>query len=525
MKTDGTPNSESPAPDGEEYYAMALYFASARWGDGSGIYGYRAAADRILTDMKNRGVITGPWASRSDRIETDGAQFNLEHKMVRFTPDNKRADHTDPSYHLPAFYELWAGGARWPTGRSGRRRPRVSRDFLQKVTHPATGLAPEYANYDGTPVTGSRNQRSSTFGPDAWRTAANWSVDWSWWEADPRARALSDRIQAFFESKGLDTYGNRWTLDGATELESNHSPALVATNAIASLAATHPRAARFVEALWNTDIPSGQYRYYDGLWYLMGLLHCSGEFRIWTPAWAAAQPATTLRLNELEYLEMPGLNVMLAHDYYPEGHQGGVGIIQNGLRVATNGDIRLDRTPGQWQPVPKVGKRVVDRATQRDLPARRVPGRIEEPQGIQSRRVSGPPPLLQRARPARGRGLPHHRRSRRAAAGRVGGPRRVQHGALPRRPLREDVRRPRRSRACSRGSRTGRARSTGAASTSPSRWPPAAASSSRPSPTGSGWSSRTRPEAASNWSTAAGSTPTAGSWSARGSPAARRRAP
>lgn len=82
------------------------------------------------------------------------------------------------------------------------------------------------------------------------------------------------------------------------------------------------------------------------------------------PATHAAPPAATLRLNDLEYLEMPGLNVMLAHDYYPEGHQGGVGVIQNGLRVATNGDIRLDRTPGQWQPLPKVGKRVVDRATQ-----------------------------------------------------------------------------------------------------------------------------------------------------------------
>jgi hypothetical protein len=70
-----------------------------------------------------------------------------------------------------------------------------------------------------------------------------------------------------------------------------------------------------------------------------------------------------LRLNDLEYLEMPGLNVMLAHDFYPEGHQGGVGVIQNGLRVATNGDIRLDRAPGQWQPVPKVGKRAVDKAT------------------------------------------------------------------------------------------------------------------------------------------------------------------
>ena len=76
----------------------------------------------------------------------------------------------------------------------------------------------------------------------------------------------------------------------------------------------------------------------------------------------AAEPAQ-LALNELEYLEMPGLNVMLAHDYYPEGHQGGVGVILNGQRVATNGDLRLDRTPGQWQPTPVVGKRVIDRAT------------------------------------------------------------------------------------------------------------------------------------------------------------------
>jgi len=68
-----------------------------------------------------------------------------------------------------------------------------------------------------------------------------------------------------------------------------------------------------------------------------------------------------LVLNDQEYLEMPGLNVMLAHDFYPEGHQGGVGVIQNGRRVATNSDLRLEPTPGQWQPVPKVGERTVDR--------------------------------------------------------------------------------------------------------------------------------------------------------------------
>lgn len=76
---------------------------------------------------------------------------------------------------------------------------------------------------------------------------------------------------------------------------------------------------------------------------------------------AQEQKDNVLTINELEYLEMPGLNVMLAHDFYPEGHQGGVGIIQNGQRVATNGDLRLEPTPGQWQPVPKVGQRIVDR--------------------------------------------------------------------------------------------------------------------------------------------------------------------
>ena len=38
MKTNGVAIDEMPAPDGEEYYAMALYFAAARWGNGSGIY-------------------------------------------------------------------------------------------------------------------------------------------------------------------------------------------------------------------------------------------------------------------------------------------------------------------------------------------------------------------------------------------------------------------------------------------------------------------------------------------------------
>jgi endoglucanase len=68
-----------------------------------------------------------------------------------------------------------------------------------------------------------------------------------------------------------------------------------------------------------------------------------------------------LTINDKNYFELPGLNVMVFEDIYPEGHQGGVGIIQHNIRVATNGDLRLEPTPGQWQPIPKVGKRTVDR--------------------------------------------------------------------------------------------------------------------------------------------------------------------
>ena len=53
MNVDGTPRSDSPAPDGEEYFVMSLYFAAHRWGSGNGLYDYKAQADRILSLMRH----------------------------------------------------------------------------------------------------------------------------------------------------------------------------------------------------------------------------------------------------------------------------------------------------------------------------------------------------------------------------------------------------------------------------------------------------------------------------------------
>ncbi len=70
-------------------------------------------------------------------------------------------------------------------------------------------------------------------------------------------------------------------------------------------------------------------------------------------------------LNKQEYFQREGVDVMAYQDIYPEGHQGGVAVIMHGRRVATNGDLRLDETPGQWQPIPKQIERKVDLAGNR----------------------------------------------------------------------------------------------------------------------------------------------------------------
>ena len=279
MKVDGTPNDEMPAPDGEEYFTMALYFAAGRWGNGRGIYDYRAEADRLLTDMLHREVIAG---QTKRGPYTSGNMFEEKYKMVRYVPGLERNGFTDPSYHLPAFYELWA---RWapPADRSFcAQAATASREFFWKVADPTTGLAPDYANFDGTPYTGRWNAGAANFRYDAWRTAMNWSVDWAWWAKDARERQLSDRLQAFFAKQGMASYGSLFTLDGRP-LNAGHSTGLVAMNAVASLAATSPRAKDFVKALWETPIPSGHGRYYDGMLYLLAMLHTSGEFRAWAP--------------------------------------------------------------------------------------------------------------------------------------------------------------------------------------------------------------------------------------------------
>jgi oligosaccharide reducing-end xylanase len=322
MNTDGTPRSTGPAPDGEEYFTMALYFAAHRWGNGTGIYNYQAEADKILRGIRHHPVLTGsgpfrihpgdapftppnhPWPSpnntdlahaasakgdtaeslpvphipRAPHSETIGPMVDEEHSMIRFVP-NVPGGFTDASYHLPAFYELWARWGPVEDRAFWAKAADASRDLFSKVTGPETGLTPERSNFDESAML-ERDGKPTSFGYDSWRSVSNWSVDYSWWKKDPRETTLSDRIQGFLYSQGIHTFDDRYTLDGKP-LSTRHETGMVATTAVGSFAATDgPTSKAFVEELWNAPIPSGEQRYYDGMLYLMSMLHCSGNFRI-----------------------------------------------------------------------------------------------------------------------------------------------------------------------------------------------------------------------------------------------------
>ncbi|WP_374013954.1 glycoside hydrolase family 9 protein [Pseudoxanthomonas koreensis] len=96
-----------------------------------------------------------------------------------------------------------------------------------------------------------------------------------------------------------------------------------------------------------------------------------------------AGAASQLKLNEQGYFEAPGLNVTVFADIYPDGHQTGVTVIQHGERVAANGDLRLEPSPGQWSPVPAGdGKTTHDAATGTVTQALRYPDESKNRKGF-----------------------------------------------------------------------------------------------------------------------------------------------
>ena len=75
--------------------------------------------------------------------------------------------------------------------------------------------------------------------------------------------------------------------------------------------------------------------------------------------------AQDLQLNDLEYFERQGVNVLVFSNSFNGGFNdeknSGIEIIHHGVRTVQGGAIRLNNTPEQWDLVPKMTDRKVDR--------------------------------------------------------------------------------------------------------------------------------------------------------------------
>lgn len=275
LNREGGIMDDNTASDGEEYFIMALMFASNRWGN-EGIYNYEAEADYIIKNCFNKPMEGHPYSGITNL-------FDMTEKQITFVPYAQSALHTDPSYHLPAFYELWAMWAKEHND-DFRAFAAKSREMFPKFAHETTGLMPDYAYYDGSP---HEHHEHKDFRYDAWRCIMNMAVDFSWFRPEGvKYTDLVNRQHNFLATVngGVPNYYSVYTLDGQQIYgKQDHSPGLVACNATGALASNQMVAWEFIDDFMATAIPKGKFRYYDGLLYYLNFLHVSGNFKIWKP--------------------------------------------------------------------------------------------------------------------------------------------------------------------------------------------------------------------------------------------------
>jgi len=276
-------NSEGSASDGELYFITDLLFASNRWGNNTGI-NYYAEARKILDAM---------WSK--DGTGEVRNLINVEHKLITFTPDNYGCNWTDPSYNLPAFFEIWAEYAKDGREQFYRDCADSTRSYLRKACDPVTALNVDHTEFDGKPR--SSRWMPAAFRYDSWRVPMNIAMDYAWFGKDKEwQQDYCSKIQKFLLSKGIDTFEDQFNIDGSRPdvilqaggfKKLRHSLGLVSTAATTSMIGTQTQSRKFVDALWNAKLEpyeDGYFDpYYDGLLNLFCLMHLSGNYQIITP--------------------------------------------------------------------------------------------------------------------------------------------------------------------------------------------------------------------------------------------------
>ena len=185
---------------------------------------------------------------------------------------------SDPSYHLPHFYDLFALKADEKDREFWRQAAEASRDYIVKSAHPVTGLSPEYADYDGKTVLLFR--KPWVYYSDAYRVAENIALDHIWFGMHPEEDDVLTRLQDFFAQQNLNDL-RAYELDGTPQTETAmHPTAILAVLGAASAASRSEHREKFLRIFADTPLRKGVRRYYDNCLYFFCLLMLTGNYRI-----------------------------------------------------------------------------------------------------------------------------------------------------------------------------------------------------------------------------------------------------
>ncbi len=262
---DGEKFGNSNASDGEIYFATSLYFAANRWNKPQ----YAADAQEILDKCMTKDCEHGVWNLYDEAT-----------RVVTFVPTDDAHLYTDPSYQLPAFVQLWS---KWDESRSQfwSEAADAAREQLRISQHPVTGLYPDYSTYQGEPFRGPFcGYDSRRFQYDAIRCAMNVGMDYYLFGNDAAAQTEAmTKLLTFFKNDNF-TYG-QFELDG-TDPTGNYTEGMAGANAVGAIALQDKELQKlYIEKLWNVTPPTGQWRYYTGMVYMLSMLHVSGYFQIY----------------------------------------------------------------------------------------------------------------------------------------------------------------------------------------------------------------------------------------------------
>ena len=242
------------ATDADEDIAWALVMASKQWG-GSGKVGTpyldlaKAQIDRI-------------WTWEVDHTKGD----------VLKGGDQWTEDRTNPSYMAPSYYRVFGK----ITGKTSDWNKVVESSYkvLAASANPTTGLVPDWCSMAGSPY-------GDAYYYDAARTPFRVGLDLCHF-GEPRAKALLDKLSAFFAKEGAAAIRDGYKISGA-KTGTNESLVFTAPAVVGAMGGGAHKT--FVNDGYGRVVALGKapdFRYYAGSWGMLGMLAMSGNFLDYT---------------------------------------------------------------------------------------------------------------------------------------------------------------------------------------------------------------------------------------------------